>query len=81
MSAYVVVNGLGHAYTLRLDDWEGSERTATKLVVHLSRTLEETRVEVEDIALGNISEGDFHGHLQESLRDKLHAPGVMLAIC
>ena len=35
--------------TLGLDDGESSEGTSTKLIVHLGGTLEETRVEVEDI--------------------------------
>jgi hypothetical protein len=38
-----------HITTLSLDDRESGERPATKLLVHLGRTLEETRVEVEDI--------------------------------
>ena len=42
-------NVSGHVTTLGLNDGEGSERTTTKGVVHLSGTLEETRVEVEDV--------------------------------
>lgn len=38
-----------HITTLGLNDGESSERTTTVLVVQLSGTLEETRVEVEDI--------------------------------
>ena len=38
-----------HITTLGFDDGQGSERTATELVVHLGRTLEKTRVEVENI--------------------------------
>jgi hypothetical protein len=38
-----------HITTLGLNDGQSSERTTTELVVHLGRTLEETRVEVEDV--------------------------------
>ena len=37
-----------HITTLGLNDGEGSQRTATVLIVHLGSTLQETRVEVED---------------------------------
>lgn len=39
----------GHITTLGLDDGESGQRTTTVLVVHLGSTLEETRVEVENI--------------------------------
>jgi hypothetical protein len=42
-------NVSGHITTLGLNDGQGSEGTTTELVVHLGRTLEETRVEVEDV--------------------------------
>lgn len=38
-----------HITTLGLNDGQSSERTTTELVVHLGRTLEKTRVEVEDV--------------------------------
>jgi len=40
----------GHITTLGLNDGEGSQRSTTKLFVHLDSTLEKTRVEVEDVA-------------------------------
>lgn len=39
----------GHITTLGLNDGESSQRSTTVLVAHLGSTLEETRVEVEDI--------------------------------
>jgi hypothetical protein len=42
-------NVSGHITTLGLNDGEGSEGTTTVLLVHLGRTLKETRVEVEDV--------------------------------
>lgn len=41
-------NVSGHITTLGLNDWQSSEGTTAKLVVHLGGTLEETRVEVEN---------------------------------
>ena len=40
----------GHVTTLGLDDREGGKRTTAELLVHLGGTLEETRVEVEDVS-------------------------------
>lgn len=42
-------NVSGHITTLGLNDGERSERSTTELVAHLGGTLEETRVEVEDV--------------------------------
>ncbi len=42
-------NESGHITTLGLNDGEGSERSTTVGVVHLGGTLEETRVEVENV--------------------------------
>ena len=42
-------NVSGHITTLGLNDGQSSERTTTKLVVHLGGTLKETRVEVENV--------------------------------
>ena len=39
-----------HVASLRLDDGEGSQGAAAEVVVHLRRSLEETRVEIEDVA-------------------------------
>lgn len=39
-----------HVTTLSLDDGQSSERTTAELVVHLSRTLEKTGVQIEDIS-------------------------------
>jgi hypothetical protein len=38
-----------HITTLGLDDWESSQGTSAKVVVHLRCTLEQARVEVEDV--------------------------------
>ena len=43
-------NVSGDITTLGLNNWEGSEGSTTVLVGHLGSTLEETRVEVEDIS-------------------------------
>jgi hypothetical protein len=50
-------NVSGHITTLGLDDRQSSERTTTELVVHLGRTLEETRVEVEDVTGVSLTAG------------------------
>ena len=55
--------------TLGLDDGEGGEGTSAKLVVHLGRTLEETRVEVEDVTGVSLTTGGTtkkQGHLTVS---------------
>ena len=39
----------GHITSLGLNDWEGSEGTATVVLVHLSGTLKKTGVEIENI--------------------------------
>ena len=49
INTYVSGNVSRDITTLGLDDREGSEGSSTELVVHLGGTLEETRVEVEDI--------------------------------
>ena len=52
--------------TLGLDDGEGSERSATKLLVHLRCTLEETRVQIEDVTGVGLTTGGAtkqEGHL------------------
>ena len=59
----------GHITTLGLDDRESSEGSSTELVVHLGRTLEETRVEVEDITGVGLTTGgttEQKGHLTVS---------------
>ncbi len=43
-------NVSGDITTLGLNNWEGSEGSTTVLIGHLGSTLEETRVEVEDIS-------------------------------
>lgn len=48
-STHVRGNVRRHITTLRLNDGQSSEGSATELVVHLRGTLEETRVQVEDI--------------------------------
>jgi hypothetical protein len=35
--------------TLSFNDWQGSERATTELLVHLGSSLKEARVQVEDI--------------------------------
>jgi hypothetical protein len=52
--------------TLGLDDREGSHGTATKFVVHLGSTLQQTGVEVEDITGVGLTSGrttEQQGHL------------------
>jgi len=48
-------NVSGDITTLGLNDWESSEGTTTKRVVHLGGTLEETGVEVEDVTWVGLS--------------------------
>ena len=58
-----------HITTLGLNDGQGSEGSATELVVHLRGTLEETRVEVEDITGVSLTTGgttEEQGHLAVS---------------
>ena len=52
--------------TLGLDDGERGERASTEGVVHLGGTLEETRVEVEDVTGVSLATGrttEKEGHL------------------
>ena len=59
----------GHITTLGLNDREGSQRSTTKLLVHLGSTLEKTRVEVEDITGVSLTAGgttEKEGHLTVS---------------
>jgi hypothetical protein len=59
-------NVSGHITTLGLDDGKSSERTTTKLVIHLGGTLEETRVEVENVTGVSLTPGrttEEQGHL------------------
>ena len=59
----------GHITTLGLNDGESSEGSSTELVVHLGRTLEETRVEVEDVTGVGLTTGrttEEQGHLAVS---------------
>jgi hypothetical protein len=46
-----------HVTTLGLNDGQSSERTTTKLVVHLGRALKETRVEVENVTGVSLTPG------------------------
>ena len=67
--AYVGRNVRRHITTLGLDDGESSEGSSTELVVHLGRTLEETRVQVEDITGVGLTTGGTtqqEGHLTVS---------------
>jgi hypothetical protein len=55
-----------HVTTLGLNDGQGSEGTTTVLVAHLGGTLEETRVEVEDVTGVSLTSGrttEKEGHL------------------
>ena len=59
----------GHITTLGLNDREGSQRSATELLVHLGSTLEKTGVEVEDITGVSLTTGgttEKEGHLTVS---------------
>ena len=47
----------GDITTLSLNDGKGSKGTTTELVVHLGRTLEKTRVEVEDVTGVSLTTG------------------------
>ena len=56
----------GHITGLGLDDWEGGQGTGSVVLVHLGCTLEETRVEVEDITWVSLTTGwssEEEGHL------------------
>ena len=67
--AYISRNVGRHITTLGLNDGESSERASTELVVHLRGTLEETRVEVEDITGVSLTTGgttEEQGHLTVS---------------
>jgi len=62
-------NVSGHISTLSLNDREGSQRPTTELFVHLGGTLEEARVEVEDITGVSLTTGratEKEGHLTVS---------------
>jgi hypothetical protein len=66
---YVSGNVSRHITTLGLNDGEGSERTTTELVAHLGGTLEQTRVQVEDITRVGLTTGrttEKEGHLTVS---------------
>lgn len=56
-NTYVGGNVGGHIATLGLNDGKGSEGSSTELVAHLGGTLEETRVEVEDITRVGLTTG------------------------
>ena len=59
----------GHITTLGLNDGERGERASTEGVVHLGGTLEETRVEVEDVTGVGLTTGgttEEQGHLAVS---------------
>lgn len=47
----------GHITTLGLNDGQGSQGTTTVLVVHLGGTLEQTRVEVENVTGVSLTSG------------------------
>jgi hypothetical protein len=56
----------GHITTLGLNDGESSEGSSTEIVIHLGSTLEETRVEVEDVTRVSLTTGrttEKEGHL------------------
>ena len=55
-----------HITTLGLNDGKSSEGSSTELVVHLGGTLEQTRVQVEDITGVSLTTGgttEQEGHL------------------
>ena len=69
VNTYVGGNVSGDITTLGLNDRKGSEGSSTELVVHLRSTLEETRVEVEDITGVGLTTGrttEKEGHLTVS---------------
>ena len=69
MNTYVRWDVGGHITTLSLNDGQSSEGSSTELVVHLGCTLEETRVEVEDITGVGLTTGGAtqqKGHLTVS---------------
>jgi hypothetical protein len=62
-------NVSGHITSLGLNDGEGSEGTSTEGIVHLGSTLEETRMEVENITGVSLTTGrssQKEGHLSVS---------------
>lgn len=64
--AHVSGNVRRHITTLGLDDGQSSEGSTTELFVHLGSTLQETRVEVEDITRVSLTTGGTtkeQGHL------------------
>jgi hypothetical protein len=69
-------NVSGDITTLGLNDGQGSERTTTELVVHLGSTLEETRVEVENVTgvsltTGRTTEKERHLTVSDGLLGKI----------
>jgi hypothetical protein len=69
-------NVSGNITTLGLNDGQGSEGTTTKLVVHLGSTLEETRVEVENVTgvgltTGRTTEKQRHLTVSDGLQRQL----------
>lgn len=64
--AHVSGNVRRHITTLGLNDGQSSEGSTTELFVHLGSTLQETRVEVEDITRVSLTTGGTtkeQGHL------------------
>jgi hypothetical protein len=58
-----------HITTLSLNDGQGSEGATSELIAHLRGTLEQTRVEVEDITRVGLTTGrttEQEGHLTVS---------------
>ncbi len=65
-----------HVTTLGLNDGKGSHGTTSELVVHLGGTLEQTRVEVEDVTgvsltAGRTTEKKRHLTVRDSLLGKI----------
>lgn len=54
---YVSGNVGRHITTLGLDDGQGSQGSSTELLAHLRSTLEQTRVEVEDVTGVSLTTG------------------------
>lgn len=62
-------NVSGDITSLGLNDRKGSKRSTTELIAHLGRTLEETRMQVEDITGVSLTTGrttEKEGHLTVS---------------
>ena len=65
-STYIGGNIGGHITALGFDDREGGQGSTTEFVVHLGSTLEETRVEVENVTGVSLTTGrttEKEGHL------------------